>query len=122
MFKRFVGVKYQFEAHYRPYKHEFDFRLLAMHQRSRRHSTINTLNRILSWFEIEEGDPRFQESIWLVSKSELERLLQAVEEILDDPESRAYLEAALDEDRSASEWENKRRKRTTKKAFAEKRR
>lgn len=121
MFKRYIGIKYQLEPHYRPYKRKFDFRLLALHRRSRRYSAINTLNGILSWCEIAEGDRRFQESSWLVSRIELERLLTVVKTIVNDRESLMLLEAELDEDRSCGEWENKRPKRTFKSTVGKRR-
>ena len=80
---------------------EIYLNVVARHRLANRKSTINTMNYMLSMFEIDEDDNRFEmESDWKVEKSELARFVRAIESAGVD----TYLCDALDEDYELGGW------------------
>ena len=79
------------------------FNIDATHSQTRRKSTINTVNGILSMF-FDDEDPRYEmESSWYVKKNELVRFMEIVEGISLDTDS-YRLDELLDKDRGIGGW------------------
>lgn len=102
------GNRYFFEIEFVPNLGQHVFNLVAVHKKSLRYSTINTLNTILSWCDIPANDRRENDSDWILSKKEYKRFKKFVIDLFSDDYSISYLENRLDEDRSCGEWENRR--------------
>ena len=108
MIRKFKGDRYSFEVEAEPFHDQFYFSITTIHKKSRRSSCINTLNQILSEFEIGERDPRQEQSDWLLTKGELLRFRNRARSLFTRRSSIVFMESALDEDRSCGEWENRK--------------
>jgi hypothetical protein len=79
------------------------FHIYAIDMHSGRNSKVNTMNAILSYFEIED-QYRQENSDWLISPEEYEKFLDLIVEMTTSDLS--WLSDALDEDRREGEWES----------------
>lgn len=109
MIHQYNGKKYYFEIEFDPYNQIYIFNIVVVHKKSLRWSTINTLNTILSWFEIQQNDKRENDSDWIISNIEYMRFKKFITEIFSDKNAISYLEDKLDEDRTYGEWANRRK-------------
>ncbi len=109
MIKTFSGFKYSFEVESQPYRELFSFTITAIHKETRRYSCINTLNQVLSEFNIGTDNPRAKESEWLLTKRESRDFLKIATHMFSDNKYLWSFESKLDEDRKCGEWENKRK-------------
>ncbi|MBI4548841.1 MAG: hypothetical protein HY707_12735 [Ignavibacteriae bacterium] len=100
------GIQYKYDIITVLKRGKCYFTIKAIHKLSNRSSTINTVNPILSEFDIPVYDKRVAESTWEVSKKRSASLVKLAKELLSDREYLKYLEKILDEDREQSEWEN----------------
>lgn len=100
------GIRYKYKVVSRTKKEESYFLIEAIHCKTRRTSTISTLNPILSEFNLDVNDGKCKESVWLIEKTELNFLKETAIKFLSDRQFQKYLEKVLDEDRKQSEWEN----------------
>ncbi len=107
MVKQFTGKRYSVEIRAEPFAGKYICNLVAIHLRSGLYSTINTLNTVLSLFEIEENDPRAQDADWLLNAKEYRSFENIASNFLSDKKALAYLECKLDEDRACGEWANR---------------
>jgi len=106
--KWYIGDEYLFEVESISVARGFVFTITAIDRKSGKRSHVNNLNGILSQFDIDEEDPRCEESDWLVSAKENEAFrIRAGEMFRSKPHVR-QIEAALDDDRMQSEWANTR--------------
>jgi hypothetical protein len=103
----FAGKKYRFIAEFEPQGKTVFFGLIAIDKKTKRCSTINSLNWILSELQVDLNDSRFCENGWELSIMEATKLQNIVEKLLTDTDSVKSLESVLDEDRSCGEWANK---------------
>lgn len=105
MIKIIKGQKYQFNiVHNRN-----QFYIEALHLKSRRYSSINNLNSILSALDIGYEDERIENSHW-DTDADTPKFFRETVDFLSDKEFRDYIEDKLDDDRQAGEWENRRAK------------
>jgi len=100
------GKKYDFKvvAKYEP--PAFCFFIEAECRATGRFSCINNLNTVLSAFNIKIDGPKAAESMWVVTKDEIDDFIDTAREFLSDSYFLNYLERRLDEDRMEGEWEN----------------
>ena len=106
MKRHIEGIHYKYDIISVSTQRKYYFSIKAIHKFSRRTSTINTVNPILSEFKIPDTDRRFKESTWEVNKKNSTLLMKKAKELLSDRNYQKYLERVLDEDRELSEWEN----------------
>lgn len=85
----------------------FSFYIKATCKITNSFSCINNLNAIVSYFDIEDDDPRLENLIWYGSLSEIEDWASITYDFLSEEYSLYYLERRLNEDREEGEWENK---------------
>lgn len=85
---------------------DFCFIIQATCKDTARYSYINNLNAILSYFDIEDEDPRLENLIWHGSLSKVEAWASVTYSIVSDQFYLRYLERTLDEDREEGEWES----------------
>ena len=100
------GSKYDFEIVSQNKKNDFCFFIRAICKSTKRTSCINNLNIILSEFNVEVDDPKYQDSSWVVTKKEACNLEAKGNQFLSESSFRDYIESCLDEDRAVGEWEN----------------
>jgi len=100
------GKKYDFEIVSQNGRNDFCFFIRAICNSTKRTSCINNLNTILSEFNVEVDEPKYQDSSWVVTKKEAYRLAAKGKQFLSDSSFRDYIESRLDEDRTLGEWEN----------------
>ena len=100
------GTSYQYDVISVSKQGKYYFSIKAIHKFSRRTSTINTVNPILSELKIPDTDIKFKESTWEVNKKRSTLLVKKAKELLSNRHYQKYLERILDEDRELSEWEN----------------
>jgi len=100
------GMKYNFEIVSQNGGNDFCFFIRAMCKSTKRTSCINNLNTILSEFDVEVDDPKYQDSSWVVTKEEAYSLEARGKQFLSSSSFRDYIEGCLDEDRTLGEWEN----------------
>ncbi|CAG0990089.1 hypothetical protein ANRL2_03116 [Anaerolineae bacterium] len=106
--KRYIGDKYLFEVESVPIAKGFVFTITAIDRNTGKRSHVNHLNGILSEFDIDEDDPRYEESSWWVATKEIEKFRVCAGEMLRSKAHLKQIEATLDEDRSLGEWVNTR--------------
>lgn len=82
------------------------FSIKALHNKTKRYSSINNLNCILSHLNINADNPKFFDSSWELSKNEVNSLVKKTIGLLRDKGFLEYLENQLNLDRSLGEWEN----------------
>lgn len=82
------------------------FFIRAIDKSNRKSSCINNLNAILSLLDIDINDPKYNDSVWIVSKEEAEKFYNTAVEAISSTHFAEYIEKKLDEDREAGEWEN----------------
>lgn len=100
------GRKYNFQIVSQEEGQDHIFFIKAHSKSSGRYSSINNLNAVLSEFGIETGEPKFDDSSWVVTKDKAQYFSESATEFLMDVTFRDYIEMRLDEDRMAGEWEN----------------
>lgn len=100
------GKKYNFEIGLYNGDGRFCFFIRAICTSTRRFSCINNLNVILSVFEIDVNDPKVADSMWIVTKNEIYKFVDIIQQFLSDSSCLNYLERQIDEDRELGEWEN----------------
>lgn len=100
------GKKYDFEIVSQNGRDDFCFFIRAICKSTKRTSCINNLNTILSEFDVEVDEPKYQDSSWVVTKKEAYRLEAKCKQFLSASSFRDYIESRLDEDRTLGEWEN----------------
>jgi|GEM_PF-796755 hypothetical protein len=108
MLKRYIGDRYLFEVESAPVARGFVFTITAIDRESGRRSHVNNVNGILSQFDLEEDDPRYEESDWWVSTKENEQFRARAGEVFRSQYQLRQIEATLDEDRMLGEWANTR--------------
>jgi len=106
--KRYIGDKYLFGVESTPIAKGFAFVITAIDRSSGKRSHVNNLNGILSEFDLDEDDPRTEESHWWVSTKEIERFQVRAGEMLRSKYQLEQIESTLDEDRMLGEWSNTR--------------
>lgn len=106
--KRYIGDRYLFEVESIPATRGFTFTITAIDPRSGRRSHINNLNGIVSEFNLNEDDPRNEESSWWALRSEVEHFHAVAGQIFRNKYMLKHIEATLDEDRRLGEWSNTR--------------
>ena len=106
--KRYIGDRYLFEVESTPMAKGFAFVITAIDRSSGKRSHVNNLNGILSEFDLDEDDPRTEESDWWVSTKEIERFQVRAGEMLRGKYTLKQIESTLDEDRMLGEWSNTR--------------
>lgn len=106
--KRYIGDRYLFEVESAPVAKGFAFVITAIDRSSGRRSHVNNLNGILSEFDLDEDDPRAEESSWRASTKEIEQFQVRAGEILRSKYQLKQIESTLDEDRMLGEWSNTR--------------
>jgi hypothetical protein len=105
---RYIGDKYLFEVESTPIAKGFAFVITAIHRSSGRRSHVTNLNGILSEFDLDEDDPRTEESDWWVSTREIDPFQVRAGEMLRSKYMLKQIESTLDEDRMLGEWSNTR--------------
>jgi len=100
------GKKYNFEIVSYHRRIGFCFFIRAKCKSTGRFSCINNLNAILSELGVDLDDPKFADSMWVVTKNESHEFVKTAKEFLSNSYFLNYLERKLDEDREAGEWEN----------------
>jgi len=100
------GFRFKYEVTSTPWHSRCLFSIKAIHKSSRRSSTINNVNQILSDFNISETDKNFVESDWELSKKKATYFVKKAKELFSDRNYLKFLEKRLDEDRAEGEWEN----------------
>ena len=106
--KRYIGDKYLFEVESTPIAKGFAFVITAIDRSSGKRSHVNNLNGILSEFDLDEDDPRTEESDWWVSTREIDQFQVRAGEMLRSKYMLKQIESTLDEDRMLGEWSNTR--------------
>jgi len=106
--KRYIGDRYLFEVESTSIARGFAFVITAIDRSSGKRSHVNNLNGILSEFDLDEDDPRTEESHWWVSMKEIERFQVRAGEMLRSKYQLRQIESTLDEDRMLGEWSNTR--------------
>jgi hypothetical protein len=106
MMQTFIGRKYIYKIDQHKLGENFSLALKAVDKKTRRVSTINTINPLLSELKIDSNNNQFWESEWFVTKNEFKILLAKIKKILSDKEYLKYFESYLDKDRIEGEWEN----------------
>lgn len=101
------GEKYNFYIQSGKFGEYILFSIRAVCKKSRRYSSINNLNVILSELQVDFNDRKYEDSLWYVNMAEAERLAEITKETIKDENFLAYLESQLDIDRRAGEWENR---------------
>ena len=107
MITKLSGKRYKFEIRAENTEPYSAFSIRAISKDTRRYSSINNLNTMLSELAIEVNNPSFADSQWTLTKQEANRLSEITRELLSSPSFLGYLENKLDEDRQAGEWENR---------------
>ena len=102
----YPGYHYSFVIESEQYQGKYSFSINAIHKKSGRYSCINTLNQILSEFEIGNDDVRSGESEWLLTKGELNSFTKIASSLFGKKSVLQFLDSKLDEDRTCGEWEN----------------
>jgi hypothetical protein len=97
----FFGSRYDFCI---TFSHTW-FEMTATFRQSKQHSTINTLNYILSAFDIEPNSNNAEESDWSGTPQQVQAWIQTAQSLFGDKLFLEGLEQALDEDRKEGEWE-----------------
>jgi hypothetical protein len=98
---RFYGDKYNFCITY----DQTWFEITAILQGSDKRSTINTLNYILSAFDIDLDFANAENPDWSGAPQQVETWIQLAQSLFGDELFLEGLEQALDEDRREGEWE-----------------
>jgi hypothetical protein len=106
--KRYIGDRYLFEVESIPVAKGFEFIVTAIDRNLGKRSHVNNLNGILSEFDLDEDDPRAEESSWYVSAKEIVRFHVIAGEMLRSKYHLKQIESTLDEDRMLGEWSNTR--------------
>jgi hypothetical protein len=104
--KRYASEKYFFEVTSRPIAEGIVFTITAIDRISGKRSDINNLNGIITAFDLEEDDPREEESDWLLSEKEIVDFQLTAGRILRSKRWLERIESELDDDRSQGEWAN----------------
>jgi len=82
------------------------FTISAIDRISGKRSDINDLNAIIAAFDLDEDDPRAEESDWLLSEKELVMFQITAGQVLRDKRCLERIESELDDDRAQGEWVN----------------
>lgn len=106
--KRYAGNRYFFEVESAQIAEGFVFTITAIDLKSGKRSHVNNLNGILSGFDFDEDDLRFEESSWLLSTEEIEEFEVRAGGMLRSKYQLRQIESTLDEDRMLGEWSNTR--------------
>lgn len=106
--KRYIGDKYLFEVESTPIAKGYVFTITAIDLRSGKRSHVNNLNGILSEFDLDEDDPRYEESDWWVAEKEIAQFQVRAGQMLRSKYHLKQIESTLDEDRTLGEWSNTR--------------
>ena len=105
MITKISGTRYNFEIMVE--STYSDFSIKAICKNTRRFSSINNLNSMLSEFDISGDVPKFDDSTWTLTEEETSHFEATARQLFSSPSFRDYLEDKLDEDRKAGEWENR---------------
>lgn len=81
------------------------FEIVATNRQSRRRSAINTLNYILSAFDIDIYSENAESSDWSGTQEQVQTWVQTAQQLFGDQSFLQSLEQALDADRREGEWE-----------------
>jgi enolase len=81
------------------------FEIVATHRQSGRSSHINTLNYILSAFDIDSESENAENPDWNGTQEQVQTWVQTAQQLFGDSLFLQSLEKALDEDRKEGEWE-----------------
>jgi hypothetical protein len=84
---------------------DFCFYIKAICRTAGRFSCINNLNTILSELGVDWNDPKFADSMQVVTKDEAHKFANTANEFLSDSSFLNHLEKRLDDDRKAGELE-----------------
>jgi len=106
MITKINGSKYSFEIFTEAKRQGCRFFIKAKSKAAGRFSCINNLNAVLSEFNVDVNNPKFCDSMWVVTKDEANYFEAVAKRFLSDPSFLVYLECKLDEDRRSGEWEN----------------
>ena len=106
--EEYIGDHYTIEIEAWRSRRLYGFSIIAIHKQTKRCSTINTLNTILSWFEIDGDSALADEPEWFITKRKLNQYRKLAKQIFSNKNYFKYLESKLDEDRSEGEWTNLR--------------
>jgi hypothetical protein len=106
MITEISGTRYNFEIMVENTDAYSDFSIRAICKNTRRFSSINNLNSMLSEFDISGDAPKFDDSTWTLTEEETNHLEATARQLFSSPSFLEYLEDKLDEDRMAGEWAN----------------
>jgi len=106
MIEQINGNRYNFELSFDETQKEVLFIIRAICKSSGRYSSINNLNAVLTWFGIETVSPKYEDSTWIITRSEALKFFKGIKHFLGSSYFLSYLENKLDEDRVYGEWEN----------------
>jgi hypothetical protein len=98
----FYGSRYDFRVIY----DEIWFEIVATHRQSNTRSKINTLNYILSAFDIDLEEDNAENSHWCGTSQQVQIWVEAARSLFADKLFVPLLEQALDKDRKEGEWES----------------
>lgn len=82
------------------------FEIAATHRQSGKRSTINTLNHVLSAFDIDSDSENAENSDWSGTLEQVQAWVRTAQQLFGDSSFLQSLEKALDEDRREDEWGN----------------
>jgi len=106
MITKFPGKRYNFEIRVEKDQRTSAFSIRAISKDTGRYSSINNLNTILSELGVDNDNPKYNDSTWVLGVKEAERFSDVIKKYLASPRFVHYLERKLDEDRACGEWEN----------------
>jgi hypothetical protein len=106
MITEIKGNRYNFEIMVESTDTYSDFSIKAICKNTRRFSSINNLNAMLSEFDISGDDPKFDDSTWTLAEEEINHFDATARQLFSSSHFLTFLEGKLDEDRMAGEWEN----------------
>jgi enolase len=111
-FNEFASTNQAYQFNFRGGRYEFNishtqtwFEITAILGESDKRSTINTLNYILSAFDIEPNSNNAEESDWSGTPEQVQTWVQTAQSLFGDKLFLEGLERALDQDRQQGEWE-----------------
>ncbi|MDP2918864.1 MAG: hypothetical protein Q8O43_01420 [Dehalococcoidia bacterium] len=98
--------RYDFEIHIKKEHRCATFSIRAIYKSTGAFSSINNMNVILDVLGVEGSNPKYADSLWVLTNREADHYENVITRQLSSPDFVNYLEGKLDEDRECGEWAN----------------
>jgi len=106
MILEFIGSRYILLIINKDVDEDALFSIRAICQTTNLTSSINNLNPILNELNVNHTEARFEDSEWLIAKTQAEKFTRIISALLSSETYLNYLECKLDDDRNCGEWVN----------------